>query len=95
MAAFIVSRPLPIEEIGELTAELARLRESVAEAAGAGVDVEYVYSVFIATEQVCLSAIDAPDAATVLGIVRRSGLPATARVLPAVRFDRDRPALQG
>lgn len=95
MAAFIVSRPLPIEDLGDLTAELARLRETVAEAAATGLAVEYVYSVFIATEQVCLSAIDAPDAATVLELVRRSGIPATAKVLPAVRFDRDRPPALG
>jgi hypothetical protein len=95
VAAFVVSRPLPIEDIGDLSAELARLRETVAQTAATGLEVEYVYSVFIATEQVCLSAIDAPDAATVLEIVRRSGLPATAKVLPAVRFDRERPPALG
>jgi hypothetical protein len=35
----------------------------------------------------CLSVIEAADAATVLDIVRRSALPHAVRVLPAVRFD--------
>jgi hypothetical protein len=87
VAAFVVSRPLPIEDLGDLAAELTRLREIVAEAAAAGMEVVYGYSLFIATERVCLSTIEAPDAATVLEIVRRSGLPATSRVLPVVRFD--------
>ena len=39
MAAFVVSRPLPIEDLGDLAAELTRLREIVAEVAAAGVDV--------------------------------------------------------
>jgi hypothetical protein len=87
VAAFVVSRPLPIEDLGDLAAELTRLRKTVAEVAAAGVEVDYGYSLFIATERVCLSTIEAPDAATVLEIVRRSGLPATSRVLPVVRFD--------
>jgi hypothetical protein len=87
VVAFVVERSLPVEEIGELAGELARFREAAAEVAATGSDVVYLYSLFVPADRMCYTAIEAPDAATVLEVLRRSAIPNTARVLPAVRFD--------
>jgi hypothetical protein len=68
---FVVKRSLPVEDIGELATELARLRTAVAEVVADGARARYVYSLFIPANRMCLSVIEAADAATVLDIVRR------------------------
>ena len=77
-----MKRPLRLEAVGELSGDLARLR---AEAAAVGVSL--LYSVFVPADRVCLSVVDATDAAAVLEALRRGGLADQAQVLPAVRFD--------
>ena len=77
-----MKRPLRLESVGELGGDLARVR---AEAAPVG--VTFLYSVFVPADRMCLSVVDAPDAAAVLEALRRGGLADQAQVLPAVRFD--------
>lgn len=86
----MVQRPLPIEAIGELAGELKQIRAVAATMSAAGPTVQYRYACYLPSDRMCLSVVDAPDAATVLELLRRAGL-TTARVLEAVLFAGDDP----
>jgi hypothetical protein len=86
VSAFVVERPLPIEAIGELAGELSQARAVAAEMSAVGPRVRFLYSFFVPAERMCRSVVDAPDAATLIELLRRTGL-STARVCPAVLFE--------
>lgn len=83
---FLVERYLPVTDLDDLTAAVARVERACVAGRGNGLDLRYLHSTFIPAEDTCFCVFQAPSAEAVRAVNETARF-ALDRISPAIRID--------